>query len=484
MANLSLAAVLGSFQGLLLILSIIFVRYDDRLGDVSDPYISGGVQASGQTSIERYYPMFQDVHVMIFIGFGFLMVFLKEYGFGSVGFNFMIGALCIQYAIFTNTFWHRTLEHPKDLGDFIYLDVTSLITGDFAAGAVLISFGAVLGKVSPTQLVVMIMFELFFYSLNEAIGVVEMKAVDMGGSMFVHSFGAYFGLAVSYALNQKSAIGSPKNGSSKTSDTFAMIGAVFLWIFWPSFNGAMAPLGSQQHRVVINTVLGLCGSAIAAFISSNFLRHGHKFDMVDIQNASLAGGVAVGSSSDLVIEPWGAVLIGLVAGVLSVVGYVKVSPFLEKLGIQDTCGVHNLHGMPGILGGICGAISAALAKSDSYGDSIGLIFPARAAEPEGDGRSAGEQGNYQMYALLISLSISISSGYITGLIMKLPIFSPISAGYFTDSEWWEMPEEQYMLAKKTDGDDVRGGEVEMSGAKKENQMVGSTVVDIATIAST
>ena len=40
--------------------------------------------------------------------------------------------------------------------------------------------------------------EMIFYSLNETIGVVIFKATDMGGSMFVHTFGAYFGVAACY----------------------------------------------------------------------------------------------------------------------------------------------------------------------------------------------------------------------------------------------------------------------------------------------
>ncbi len=49
---------------------------------------------------------------------------------------------------------------------------------------------------------------------------------------------------------------------------------------------------------------------------------------------------------DLVIQPWGAILIGIIAGMLSVVGYVYIQPCLEKkIGLYDTCGVNNLHGM-------------------------------------------------------------------------------------------------------------------------------------------
>ena len=63
-----------------------------------------------------------------------------------------------------------------------------------------------------------------------------------------------------------------------------------------------------------------------------------QFDMVSIQNATLAGGVAVGSSADLVIQPWGAILIGMVAGTLSVLGYAKIQPMLSSVGLDDTCG--------------------------------------------------------------------------------------------------------------------------------------------------
>jgi ammonium transporter Rh len=298
----------------------------------------------------------------------------------------------------------------------------------------------------------------------------------MGGSIFVHTFGAYFGLAAAWAIGGKQAKDHKDNTSSKTSDTFAMVGTLFLWMFWPSFNGALAQ-GSQQHRVVINTVLSLCASAMAAFLFSAFLRKHHKFDMVDIQNATLAGGVAVGSSSDLVIEPWGALVIGFSAGMLSVIGYVYISPWLErKIGLHDTCGVHNLHGMPGVMGAIGGAFSAAAAGTDSYGESIGDIFGKRAPYGGSEaaavaakactaencselelGLTAGEQASRQVFALLITLCFAIIGGLIAGFIAKQAFFQPPRV-LFDDSVFWECEDEEddtKSEAADTSGDELR-----------------------------
>jgi len=64
----------------------------------------------------------------------------------------------------------------------------------------------------------------------------------MGGSMFVHTFGAYFGLACTMFVTKKDRHerGEKNMEASYNSDVTAMIGTVFLWMFWPSFNGALA----------------------------------------------------------------------------------------------------------------------------------------------------------------------------------------------------------------------------------------------------
>jgi ammonium transporter Rh len=78
-----------------------------------------------------------------------------------------------------------------------------------------------------------------------------------------------------------------------------------------------------------------------------------------VLNATLAGGVAIGACTDLVVSAGLSILIGAFAGICSALGFAYLNKFLQrKTGLHDTCGVHNLHGIPGIIGGCIGAIAA------------------------------------------------------------------------------------------------------------------------------
>jgi ammonium transporter Rh len=87
----------------------------------------------------------------------------------------------------------------------------------------------------------------------------------------------------------------------------------------------------------VNTVLSIAASCITTFIVSTILGKG-RLNMVHIQNATLAGGVAVGTIADMNIRPSSAVIIGSVAGIISTLGFAFLTPLLKKFKLHDTCG--------------------------------------------------------------------------------------------------------------------------------------------------
>ena len=149
---------------------------------------------------------------MIIVGFGFLMTFLKRYSWSALGFNFLFAAFTVQWAILVQGFFfdehpgahdsnevvrnitRRSAEGGADVPaeyapwmdyedrNFIHVNLAAMIevcsrndiwlnlSGDiqaeFSTGAILISFGAVLGVASPVQLLVMIILEIVFYKVS------------------------------------------------------------------------------------------------------------------------------------------------------------------------------------------------------------------------------------------------------------------------------------------------------------------------------
>uniref|UniRef100_A0A8D3DPG7 Ammonium transporter Rh type A n=1 Tax=Scophthalmus maximus TaxID=52904 RepID=A0A8D3DPG7_SCOMX len=140
-----------------IILFAVFVVYDDGKGHGHDAHDNATHHEAQPMDL---YPMFQDVHVMIFIGFGFLMTFLKRYGFSSVGVNLLLAAFGLQWGLLMQGIWH--LDDGK-----IKINIFKIINADFSTATVLISFGAVLGKTSPLQLLIMTVLEIAIFSINE-----------------------------------------------------------------------------------------------------------------------------------------------------------------------------------------------------------------------------------------------------------------------------------------------------------------------------
>jgi ammonium transporter Rh len=304
------------------------------------------VAASGLRQVEQYN---FSIHIlaMLLVGFGFLMVFVRNYGYSATTGTYLVVAVGLPFYMLLRSTGVVSAE-PVTADS-----VRALLLAEFAAAAALIAMGAVLGRLRVYQYALLAALVVPLYALNEWLvldgGLGFTKGfVDAAGSIVIHAFGAYFGLGLTIALTQRKHVEMPIQ-SDATSDRFSMLGSMVLWMFWPSFCSAMVPPEQMAHTAV-NTILALCGATVMTYVLSSVLRKG-RTSIADMANAALAGGVAIGATCNRV-SPGGAFGIGLLAGAICVIGYVALQPRVQSLlrGI-DTCGVHNLHGMPGLLGG-------------------------------------------------------------------------------------------------------------------------------------
>jgi ammonium transporter Rh len=320
----------------------------------------------GLRQIEQYN---FSIHIlaMLLVGFGFLMVFVKNYGYSATTGTYLVVAAAIPLYLLLRSSGLLSAEAVEPNS------IKSLLLAEFACASALIAMGAVLGRLRVYQYALLATLAVPAYMLNEWLvldgGLAVTKGfTDAAGSIVIHAFGAYFGLGLAVALSTRKALEQAVE-SDETSDRFSMLGSMVLWVFWPSFCSAVVP-PEQMPQTAINTVVALSGATLSTYLVSCLLRKG-KPSFADMANAALAGGVAIGATCNIV-SPTLAFGIGGLAGALSVVGYVVIQPKLDKvLKITDTCGVHNLHGMPGLLGGLVAVVvTPGLAKAQL----IGIVF--------------------------------------------------------------------------------------------------------------
>lgn len=110
-----------------------------------------------------------------------------------------------------------------------------MLNADYAVMAVLISFGALMGKCNSLQLLITAMLETFFFAVNEAILLRYLDVSDNGRAIVVHIFGAYFGLAVSRMIFSRKVCMSQALSMSSKSEMYSFIGKLsILYIFFLS----------------------------------------------------------------------------------------------------------------------------------------------------------------------------------------------------------------------------------------------------------
>ena len=198
---------------------------------------------------------------------------------------------------------------------------------------------------------------------------------DFAGSAIVHSVGGVLALIGAIALGPR--LGKyKKDGRSNAipghSLTLAALGVFILWFGWFGFNPGSQPAASgEENRVAISHVFlttnlaAVVGGLGTMFVT--WIKYGKPSFSLTL-NGVLAGLVGITAGCDMV-SPAGAVVIGLVCGVILPFSIEFID---QKLHIDDPVGASSVHGVCGILGTI---MTGLLSVSEGlfYGHGAGFL---------------------------------------------------------------------------------------------------------------
>jgi len=311
-----------------------------------------------------------------------LMKNLLDFSAGSIvffliGFGLMFGVS--ETGLFGTTDFLGNIANKANSEGFNYVFI--IFQTVFAATAATIVSGAVAERTKfKSYIVYSIIVSAFIYpisgswawgSLFQGEGWLEkIGFLDFAGSSVVHSVGAWIGLAGAIMLGARQGK-YDKLGQKKLipghNVPLAALGVFILWFGWFGFNpGSTTTADGSIAKIAVVTNLAAAGGVLSALMISWMLFK--KADVGMSLNGALAGLVAITAGCDGV-SPGGAIIIGLIAGVLVVLSVL----FLDKIRIDDPVGAVSVHGTCGVWG----TLAVGLFNTDVglfYGGGIKQLF--------------------------------------------------------------------------------------------------------------
>jgi Amt family ammonium transporter len=232
-------------------------------------------------------------------------------------------------------------------------------------------------------------------------------ALDFAGGTVVHINAGVAGLVGAYVIGKR--VGYGKEAMAPHSLTLTMVGAALLWVGWFGFNaGSNLEANGVTALAFINTLVATAAATLS-WIAGEALAKG-KASMLGAASGAVAGLVAVTPACGFV-GPMGAIIIGLIAGLVCLWG---VSGLKRMLGADDSLDVFGVHG----LGGIVGALLTGVFAAPSLGGTGIFDYVANAASPD---YSIGGQVWVQFQAVATTIVWSAVVSYIAYKLVDMVI---------------------------------------------------------------
>ncbi|WP_168454207.1 ammonium transporter [Sphingopyxis microcysteis] len=201
---------------------------------------------------------------------------------------------------------------------------------------------------------------------DEATGLIfGWGALDFAGGTVVHINAGVAALVGCLIIGKRN--GYQKDIMAPHSLTMTLIGTGLLWVGWFGFNaGSALEANGSAGLALINTFTATAAGVLFWMLTERAL--GHKGSLLGACSGAIAGLVAVtpaaGNSG-----PFGAILLGAVAGVVCCIVVMKLK---AKLGFDDSLDVFGIHGVGGLIGSVLTAVTMLPALGGPAGDDYVL----------------------------------------------------------------------------------------------------------------
>jgi Amt family ammonium transporter len=123
-----------------------------------------------------------------------------------------------------------------------------------------------------------------------------------------------------------------------------LIGAGLLWLGWNGFNGGDPYFANHDAGAAVLNTNTATAVALLVWTLMDKMAYGRP-SIIGTVNGMIAGLVAITPAAGLV-DGWGAIIIGIVAGIIPWVSMNKLQKFSFMTRVDDTLGVFSTYGMP------------------------------------------------------------------------------------------------------------------------------------------
>jgi ammonium transporter, Amt family len=280
----------------------------------------------------------------------------------------------------------------------------------FAAITVIILAGSLIGRMSFKAWIIFVPLWMTFVYTVGAFSIwgggwlAQWGALDFSGGYVIHLAAGTSGFVAAAVIGPR--IQQDRDHFPPNSLLMALVGAGILWLGWNGFNGGDPYFANADaSAAVLNTNLCTC-VALLVWTIMDSMAYG-KPSVVGAINGMIAGLVGITPAAGYV-SGWGAIIIGVCAGIIPWFMMNKVQTTALFRRVDDTLSVLSTHGVAGLMGGL---LTGILANPDMI-EYIGTDKDAPGVNGTGWAYGNFHQFMLQLYAALFIIVLNVVATYV------------------------------------------------------------------------